>query len=303
MKEIPALALALLAAMPPMAASAASRSTSAIDKACAADAGWDDPSPPRLVFDNTWFVGTCGISAVLVTSTSGHVLIDGGTSIGGPLVAANIEAAGFQLRDVKYIVNSHPHDDHAGGIAHLQKVSGATVLALAPSAEALRRGRGDRSDPQFDISKPFPPVPRDKVRVIENGFRLRLGDIDLTAHATPGHTPGSTSWTWERCEGDTCARIAYVDSVSAISDDTYKYSDEAAHPGYLAAFRAALETITGFDCNLLITPHPGASELWQRVGPGANAPLLDDSACRRYAQRAGDNLTARIAKESEARKP
>lgn len=298
-----ALALALLVAMPPAAASAAPDGPSVIDRPCAADAGWDDPSPPRHLFDDTWFVGTCGISAVLITSSAGHVLIDGGTAKGGELVAANIEAAGFQLRDVRYILNSHPHDDHAGGIAHLQAVTGATVLALAPSAAALRQGRGDRSDPQFEISKPFPPVATGKVRVIEDGFRLRLGDIDLTAHATPGHTPGGTSFTWERCEGDTCARIAYVDSLSAISDDHYAFSDDAAHPGYLAAFRASLDRIAGFDCNLLVTPHPAASDLWDRVGPGARAPLLDDSACRRYALNAGDKLTARIARESEAHTP
>ncbi len=296
-------ALGLLLAMLPMAASAASDGNSGRDKACAADAGWDDPAPPRLVFDNTWLVGTCGISAVLVTSSAGHVLIDGGTAKGGTLVAANIEAAGFKLRDVRYILNSHPHDDHAGGIAHLQKVTGATVLALAPSAEALRRGRGDRSDPQFETSKPFPAVAADQVQVIADGYRLRLGDLELTAHATPGHTPGSTSWTWERCEGETCARIAYVDSLTAMSDDDYRFSDEAAHPGYLSAFRAGIDHISGLDCSLLLTPHPAASALWQRVGPGATVPLLDDSACRRYAQRAGDNLTARIAKESEARKP
>ena len=126
---------------------------------CSDDAGWDDPSPPFHVFGNTWYVGTCGVTALLVTSPQGHVLLDGGTAKGAALIEANIRSAGFRVEDVRYIVGSHEHFDHAGGIAALQKSSGAKVVAREPAAVVLERGRSDRGDPQFGQLEEMQRVP------------------------------------------------------------------------------------------------------------------------------------------------
>ena len=125
----------------------------------------------------------------------------------------------------------------------------------------------------------------------------------ITAHATPGHTPGSTSWTWVSCEPARCQKIAYVDSLTAISDRVYRYTDDARNPGVLAAFRTTLATVAALPCDILITPHPGASTLWSRLGPQASAPLVDASACRNYAAVAGTRLDARIAQERTGAAP
>lgn len=274
--------------------------------ACSADAdpmdGWNDRAPPQRIFGNAWYVGTCGISALLVTSPQGHVLIDAGTDKAAPLVEANIRALGFDPRDVKFIVGSHEHNDHAGGMAQLQRDTGATVLARATAAAALQRGNVDRSDPQFLIHQPMPAVAN--VQRIEDGHALELGSIRLTAHATPGHAPGGTSWTWRSCDTDgQCRDFAYVDSLSAISDDVFRYGDEAAHPGYLAAFRKTLDTVASLPCDILITPHPAASSLWRRIGPAASQPLAAADACRDYAATARTNLDARLAGEKPKATP
>ena len=262
---------------------------------CKPDAGWNDPAKPRRVYGNTWYVGTCGISALLVTSDSGHVLIDGATKEAAPQVEASIRALGFRIEDVRFILATHAHLDHAGGFAQLQHDSGAVMVSRGADAAAIERGRGDRSDPQFLSIEGFPPVPH--VRRIVDGEVLRLGPISLTAHATPGHTPGSTSWTWDSCQGARCLHLAYVDSVSAISDDVYRYTDEASHPGALAAFRQTLATVTALPCDVLMTPHPSVSNLFARVGARASAPLVDANACRALAANAGKTLDERIAKE------
>lgn len=264
---------------------------------CAADAGWNDPALPRNIHGNTWFVGTCGISALLVTSPQGHILVDGATVQAAPMIEANIRALGFRIEDVRYIVNSHEHLDHAGGLAELQRASGATVVARDAAAATLERGKSDRSDPQFLSIGPFPPVT--SIRRIADGASLALGAITLTAHATPGHTPGSTSWTWVSCESTECRQIAYVDSLTAISDAQYRYSDQALNPGVLASFRRTLATVSGLPCDILVTPHPAASALWSRLGPDASAPLIDPSACRSYAATAGTRLDARLAEEQK----
>jgi metallo-beta-lactamase class B len=271
-------------------------------KACAADADWNEPAQPRRIYGNSWYVGTCGITAILITSPEGHMLIDGATEKAAALIEKNIRTLGFDLKDVRYILNSHEHMDHAGGIAQLQRDSGATVAAREQAAAILERGKSDRSDPQYLSVAPFPPVT--SVRRIVDGETIILGSLSLTAHATPGHTQGSTSWTWKSCdESDRCVDIVYADSLSALSDKVYRYSDEAQHPGVLAAFRKTLVTVAELPCDILLTPHPGASDLWSRLGPQATVPLIDSAACRRYSATASSNLDARITKESAGSAP
>jgi metallo-beta-lactamase class B len=141
------------------------------------------------------------------------------------------------------------------------------------------------------------------VRRIADRETIVLGPITLQAHATPGHTQGSTSWSWQSCQSGRCLDIAYADSLTAISDELYRYGDEAAHPGVLAAFRKTLDTVAALPCDILLTPHPGASNLWSRVGSEATAPLVDPAACRRYAATASTNLDTRIVKERTGSNP
>jgi metallo-beta-lactamase class B len=262
---------------------------------CKADAGWNDPAKPRHVYGNTWYVGTCGISALLVTSDRGHVLIDGATTEAAMQIEANISALGFRIKDVRFILATHAHLDHAGGFARLQHDSGAVMVARGADADAIERGRGDRSDPQFTSINGFPPVKN--VRRILDREPVTLGPLSLTAHATPGHTPGSTTWTWDSCEAARCLHLAYVDSVSAISDDVYRYTDEALHPGVVAAFRQSIATIAALPCDVLLTPHPTVSNMFARIGAQHGAPLVDANACRALAADTGQKLDERIAKE------
>lgn len=270
--------------------------------ACPADPSWDTPSPPYRIHANTWYVGTCAISAVLITSPQGHVLIDASTDQGAVSVEANIRALGFEPREVRYLVSSHEHIDHIGGLARLHSVTGATVVAREPAATMLERGRNDRGDPQFLTLPTFAPIAT--VRRIGDGDTLSVGPVVLTAHATPGHTPGGTSWTWRSCdERGECRAIAYADSLTPFSDKVYRYTDEAAHPGVLAAFRQTLVTVAGLPCDILLTPHPDASDLFARLGPRATKPLVDAGACRAYAQTGREKLDARIQKEQTQTAP
>lgn len=272
-----------------------SMAVAAVGSACKADAGWNDPAEPLHIYGNTWYVGTCAISAVLVSSKQGHILIDGATAAAAPSMAANIRKLGFRIEDIRYILNSHAHLDHAGGIAALQKWSGAVVVGRAADAMALERGRGDRSDPQFDSADSFTSIPT--VQRVADGEVIRVGTLALTAHATPGHTPGSTSWTWRSCERTRCLTIVYADSLTAISDDTFQFSNDQQHPGYLAAFRASIEKIAALPCDILLTPHPNLSQMWAKLQANGRKQLLDPGACRRYAEFARRALDARVAQE------
>ena len=258
---------------------------------------WDRPGPPLRIHAHAWYVGTCGISAILLTSRQGHVLIDSGTEGGAEAVAANIRRLGFRLRDVKLLLHSHEHFDHVGGHAAIVRQTGARVVASADAAPSLASGRDSHGDPQAGSLKPFAPVAVS--RIVADGDVVRLGPLALTAHATPGHTPGALSWTWTSCEQGRrdCRRIVYADSLSAISADHYRFSD---HPAYVATFRAGIARLPALPCDILITPHPSASGFRERLLRGDLTQ--PEGQCASYAATAGQRLDDRLAREAEARR-
>lgn len=284
-----ALLIAGGGAVPQVAAQGSAADHARWVEACADWDDWDKAGPPFRVHGNTWYVGTCGITALLVTGDEGHVLIDGGTAEGAAPIAANIEALGFALSDVKLLLHSHEHFDHVGGLAELQRRTGARLLASAEAGPVLESGRESAEDPQYGMHDPFPAARVDGR--VTPGEPIRLGSLTLVPVATPGHTPGALSWQWQSCEGETCAAIVYADSLSPISNDAYRFND---HPGYVAGFRAGLDRLAALDCTLLLTPHPSASEMRRRLAAGS---LFDEPRCAAYARGIAERLDARLAEE------
>ena len=279
----------------PAAAPAAEATAAQSETRCSDASGWDDPATPLRVHGDTWYVGTCGIAALLVTSPEGHVLIDGATPRAGLQIIDNIRALGFDPKDVRAIVFSHEHFDHVGGLAALQAATGAPVYARSPAMDTLRRGASDESDPQFGELDAFDPVA--DVRLLADDGVVNAGGIELQAVATPGHSVGGTTWTWRSCDGQDCRQMVYGDSLTAVSADGYRFSD---HPDVLARLRQSFAAVAALGCDILVTPHPSASALWSRLGPDATRPLVDEGACRAYAEAGAMRLEQRLAKEAGA---
>lgn len=277
----------------PFTADAQSAPAADIATACHGRDGYADPAPPARIFGDTWYVGTCGISAILITSDQGHVLIDGGPVAAAPLVAANIERLGFRLKDVRWIVSSHEHDDHVGALAELKRLTGAKLAALDSAAPQLAAGKLRDDDPQRAIAADFPPVVVD--RILNDREDFRFGPLLLSVHATPAHSVGSASWSWQSCDVTNCRTVTYADSATVISAEGYRFSD---HPGRVAAVREGLAGIRDLPCDILVTPHPGASDLFPRLV--AQKPLGDPASCRRYAEAAQERFAARLAQEEGA---
>lgn len=252
---------------------------------------WNKPAPPVRIHANTYLVGTCGISSILVTGSEGDILIDGGPDSAADLIAANIRRLGFKLSDIKILLHSHEHPDHVGGLARLQQLTGAQLFVSSGAARVLSTGTASADDPQAGINKPFPPSRID--RIIHDGEQVRLGDLTLVAVTTPGHTPGALSWHWGACDGGVCRQIVYADSLTPVSRDDYRFSE---HPSFLAAFRASIAKVAALDCDILLTPHPSASHMIDRLA--GRAPLDDRNACRDYAAGLSKQLDERVAKEA-----
>jgi metallo-beta-lactamase class B len=257
---------------------------------------WNRPAPPVRIHGNTYLVGSCGISSVFIVGEQGHILIDGGTEQDADIIAANIRTLGYRPEDIRFILVSHEHFDHVGGIAQLQRMSGAVVVASAPAAKVMTSGMPAKDDPQYGALKSFPPV---RVgRVVRDGEEVLLRDLMAKAITTPGHTSGALSWRWVSCDGGVCRTIVYADSLSPVSNDTYRFSD---HPAELAAFRASIAKIAASPCEILVTPHPTASQMPDRLALGK--PLLDTDACKNYAALKAKDLNERLAKEAASGAP
>lgn len=269
----------------------------AADYVCDNCAKWNTPQKPFKVYGNTWYVGTQYLSSILITSPQGHILIDGALPQSAPLIAANIRALGFKVEDVKLILNSHAHSDHAGGIAELAQLSGAEVAAVAYSAAQLHDGNPD--DAQFGKEAPYPTVAT--VREFKAGEVQRVGDLALTPHATLGHTLGSTSWTWQSCEDGQCHAMVYADSITAPG---FKLVGNPRQPDAVAQFRKTFATIAGLPCEVLMTPHPDASDLLERAAArdaGDASQLIDSKSCRHYAATMRKHFETQLKAERSAK--
>lgn len=261
--------------------------------ACADFDEWDKPGPPFRLHGNTYYVGTCGITSLLVVGPDGHTLIDSGTDRGAEIVLTNIRALGFDPEDVAILLMSHEHFDHVGGMARLQAATGAKIVATRAAAAVLRSGVPGLDDPQANSSHPAFPSITGAIEVLDGEHAQLIGDTVFTPIVTPGHTPGALSWTWRDCEGRDCRTIVYADSLNPISSDGYRFSD---HPALVAAFRAGVAKVAAADCDLVIAPHPGAVSLRARLA--GEKPLLDAGGCRAYAAIVGARLDKRLDDEA-----
>jgi metallo-beta-lactamase class B len=259
---------------------------------------WNAPLDPFRIFGNTYYVGTAGLSSVLITSEKGHILLDGGLPQSAEEIDRHIRRLGFRIEDVRLIVSSHTHFDHAGGIHALQHASGAVVAASPSGARTLRLGGPTSDDPQYGFHGEFPRVP--KVRVARDGETLRVGpSLAITAHFTPGHTPGSTTWTWESCEGPRCLHIVYADSLNAVVGPGFTYSSD---PARVAAFRASIAAVAALPCDVVVSVHPEFTDLagkLARLAAGDADAFVNPQSCREYAETGTRSLDQQLAAEKD----
>lgn len=260
---------------------------------------WNVEQQPFKLFGNAYYVGTHGLASVLITGEQGHILIDGDLPESVPAIRRHIEQLGFKLKDIKLIVNSHAHFDHAGGIAELQKITGARVAASPWAKATLDSGHSDRQDPQFATIMPMTPLVHE-AQVIRDNEQLTVGNVHITAHFTPGHTPGGTTWTWRSCEGERCLNLVYADSLNAVSSDGFRFTGDPNYPHAADDLRNSIRTVAALPCDILVSAHPELSDLFERLSnreSGNQDALIDASACSRYAEAAQQRLDARLDQE------
>ena len=248
---------------------------------------WNLPVEPFRVAGNVYYVGAAEVAAYLVTTPAGHFLLDSGFPETVPQILANVEKLGFDPRDVELLLNSHAHYDHAGGMAELKARTGASILLSAGDVELARRG--GRGDFAFGDRFGYPPFTAD--RLVADGEAVTLGGVTMTAHVTPGHTRGCTTWTTRVEEGDERLDVLFLCSVTAPG---YRLVRNEAYPEILADYRATFRRLEALPVDVFLANHGSFFDLAGkrealRAAPARN-PFVDPEGYRRNLARWKEEL-------------
>lgn len=255
---------------------------------------WNAPAAPFRIADDLYYVGTADLASYLIVDPAGMILLDGGLEASAPQILANIRTLGFDPRRVKYLLNSQAHSDHAGGLAALKDTTGAQLIASPADADLLERGGA--GDFQWGDRLTYPPVKVDAR--LRDGAEVTVGAVRMTAHFTPGHTHGCTSWTMPvRVDG----RVRQALFICGASAPGYRLTGNPAYPWIMDDFRRSFATWRKLPCDLFLGAHAsyfGLAEKRARMAPGKPNPFVDPAGCRAFLARAEQAIRAQAAKDA-----
>lgn len=260
------------------------------------DRSWNQPVEPFRIAGNIYYVGASDVTSYLITTPRGHFLIDSGFPETVPQITANIAKLGFKLEDVKILLNSHAHYDHAGGLAELRRLTKARLMVSEPDTELM--ANGGLKDPNFGDRFPFEGVRADES--FRDGREIKLGGVTMTAHVTSGHTRGCTTWTTETAEKGKKLSAIFVCSTSAPGYNLFRNeSYPNIYDDYLRTF-ARLDRLTP---DIFLGSHGGIYDLEGKIGRmKANAsenPFVDNPGYRKYLAASRAAIEATRKRQSE----
>ena len=249
---------------------------------------WNLPYPPYHLLGNIHYVGRYGVSAFLITTPAGSILLDGGLEESAAPIQKSITELGFKVSDIEFLLNSHAHFDHAGGLAALKKASGAKLVASRGDAPRLRAG-----------AERQPAVSVD--RVVDDGATVELGGALLTAHVTPGHTPGCTTWTMTATEAGKPYRVVFYCSTTVVD----RLLGNTSYPSIAADYEKSFPILRELPSDVFLAPHPAQFNMLEKRGraAGGGNPFVDPTELRRYVDESEKQFREALAKEKAAAAP
>lgn len=234
------LAVGLLASLAPAAAAHAQQTAQWRE--------WNQPVEPFRVAGRLYYVGMANVTSLLVTTSQGHILIDGGFQESAPRVLDNVRKLGFEPEDIRILLSTHAHADHAGGLAEIKARTGARLYAGA--ADAPQLARGGKDDFAFGDDLAFPPVTVDVA--VGDGQKVVLGDVEVRAIATPGHTMGCTSWALTVADGGRTLRVLLAGGTTAPG---YTLVNNPRYPAIAADFEATFARLKREPADIFLEGH------------------------------------------------
>ena len=258
------------------------------------DPTWRQPFDAMRIVGNVYYVGTRGLSSFLIVTPGGGIVIDSGEAESVPFVRASIERLGFRLSDIKILLTGHAHFDHVGGHADLQRMTSAKVMVMDADRDALQSG----VDTSALGGPGWKPVTVD--RVLKDGDTVTLGGVTLTAHLTPGHTPGCTTWTMDTTQDGKKYAVVFTGSVT-INAGVHLVGNTRV-PAIAEHYAQAFRVLHGLKADVFVGQHGvvfGLEDKAKRAAePGAN-PFVDPAGYQRFIDRAEGAYLTQLAQDQK----
>jgi metallo-beta-lactamase class B len=259
---------------------------------------WNQPVEPFRIIGNIYYVGASDVTSYLITGPRGYILLDGGFVETAPMIRDNIRKLGFKPEDVKYLINSHAHFDHAAGLAQLKEWTGAQFVASREDGALM--ARGGHGDFAWGDKLTFPPLPPD--RIVADGDTVKIGDAIMTAHLTPGHTKGCTTWTTEAEENGHRYHVVFLCSTSAPG---YTLVNNANYPNIVEDYRRTFAYLKSLPCDVFLAAHGSFFSLTEKraalKGYPKHNPFIQPGECRAFVERSQRDFEKEL-KEQQQRK-
>jgi metallo-beta-lactamase class B len=240
------------------------------------DPTWRQPVAPVRIAGNVFHVGTAGLSSFLIVTNAGAILLDSGEPETVPFIRANVERLGHRMADIKILLAGHAHFDHVGGHAEIKRLSGAKVHVMEADREALQSGV-DRS---ALAAQGWAPVAID--RVLKDGDTVTLGDTTLTAHLTPGHTQGCTTWTMAASGEGRRYQVAFVCSVTV--NEGVNLVNNRRVPAIAQHYEQAFRVLRGLSPDIFVAEHPSVFGFAAKAASGRPDAFVDADGYRKFVE-------------------
>lgn len=273
----------------------ASPSTTALQ-----NASWLDPYRPFRIAKNLYYVGSRGLASYLITTSEGHILINSNLDQGVPLIRASVEQLGFRFADIRILLISHAHYDHDAGSARIKELTGAQYMVMEGDVPTVRSG--GKVDFQYgaDAAQHYPPTAVD--RVLKDGDQVRLGAAVLTAHLTPGHTMGCTTWSMKVNDGGKSYDVVIVGSPNV--NPGYRLVGNTAYPRIAEDFEKTFQVLKSLPVDYFLGAHGSYFDMERKVPlmkQGARSPFIDPEGYRAYVADRERAFRAELARQRRGR--
>lgn len=255
---------------------------------------WTEPFPPFRIAGNLYYVGSRGLANYLITTPQGNILINSDMEANVPMIKASIEKLGFKFSDTKILLISHAHWDHDAGSAAIKEATGARYMVMDADVPVVESG--GKADFQYGSVDLYRPAKVD--RVLHDGDEVKLGRTVLTAHLTPGHTKGCTTWTMKVTEGGKTYNVVIIGSPNV--NEGYKLVNNSAYPQIAEDYERMWRVLKSLPCDIFLGAHGsyfGLEEKYPRLKEGAANPFIDPDGYRKYVAQTERKFRTELAKQ------
>jgi metallo-beta-lactamase class B len=264
---------------------------------------WTNPFPPYRIIGNIYYVGSQGLASYLITTPQGNILINSNLEKSVPMIRENVEKLGFRFSDTKILLISHAHWDHCAGSAAVKELTGAKYMVMDADVPAIEDGGKINfgRDSKYSDSGGSQYQPAKVDRVLHDGDQVKLGDTVLTAHLTPGHTKGTTTWTMKVADGGKTYNVVIVGSPNV--NPGYKLVNNVLYPQIASDYERMFRVLKSLPCDIFLGAHGdyyGMEAKYARMKDGGPNPFIDSEGYRNYIAEREQTFRAELAKQTAA---